>query len=76
MTEDVDKPGADQRRGWDWTLELGGMLGWVPDTVYRATLPELMLALRGFQRARGIDPDAASDVMTRDRLAELLRQIE
>lgn len=38
----------------------------MPDVFWRSTLPELMFMVRGWQRARGIDPDkAAGDTISR-----------
>ncbi|UTW56191.1 hypothetical protein [Kordiimonas sp. SCSIO 12610] len=50
------------------------MLGWPPDTLYGATVPELMLALQGWKRANGYAVDNAPTVMTRERLNEILER--
>lgn len=50
------------------------MLGYSPREILQLTVPEIMLALRGWQRARGIDPDSLenSQPMTKARLMELI----
>lgn len=42
------------------------------------TVPELVLAMRGRQRAYGLDPDGsgAAAPMTRDRLNQLATELE
>lgn len=66
---------------WGQFIEVGAMLGLSPRAVLRATLPELKFAMRGYERAHGIDPDspgaghaANSRAMSRDRLNELLER--
>ncbi len=40
-------------------MEFGlGVLGWSPDQFWHSTPTELRAALRGWQRAQGVDPDA------------------
>ncbi|WP_374764262.1 phage tail assembly chaperone [Yunchengibacter salinarum] len=58
---------------WSALMELAGMLGWSPDTLARATLPELLAHLRGWQRAHGIDPDGAAP-MDRPTLSQLMQR--
>lgn len=50
------------------------MLGYSPEDVLELTVPEIILALRGWQRSRGLNPDEAlsSQPMTRVRLMELI----
>jgi len=50
------------------------MLGFAPRDTFLLTLPELMLCLRGWQRANGLDPNKSQHVvpMTRARLLELM----
>lgn len=54
------------------------MLGQTPQRTMQQTLPELKLAMRGWQRANGIDPDARKTgvPMTRARLMELAKRYE
>lgn len=50
------------------------MLGLSPQSLLQLTVPEVVLALRGWQRGRGIDPDTLinNPPMTRERLMELV----
>lgn len=54
------------------------MLGLSPRATLKATLPELRYAMRGYERAHGIDPDAGANpsgrAMSRARLNELLER--
>ncbi|WP_417451278.1 hypothetical protein [Kordiimonas sp.] len=55
------------------------MLGLSPKATLESTLPELKFAMRGYQRAHGINPDAdvpaaKSRAMDRTRLNELLER--
>ena len=66
---------------WGQFIEVGAMLGLSPKAVMRSTLPELKYAMRGYERAHGIDPDSpkagnatGSRAMGRDRLNELLER--
>ena len=43
-------------------MERAGALGWSPETLANATLPELIYHFRGWQRANGIDPDATTNL--------------
>ena len=44
-------------------MELGmGVIGWTPDTFWRATPIELRSALRGWQRSQGVNPDDGKQV--------------
>ncbi|NVJ71374.1 MAG: hypothetical protein HWE08_13515 [Alphaproteobacteria bacterium] len=54
------------------------MLGQRPCETMRQTLPELDLAVRGWQRANGIDPDRETPprAMTYSRLQELAERSE
>ncbi len=57
---------------------MGAMLGQRPDQTLKQTLPELCLALRGWQRANGVDPDKEdhSQPMSHQRLMELAERID
>jgi len=60
-------------------MEIGGILGWRPDDIYRATIPELLLMFRGWQRAQGIDPDkgaAGSKAMSRAEYEKLKARLQ
>ena len=59
--------------GWAWVMEAGFLVGWTPDQVKRATLPELNLALRAYLRRIGKDPDRAANAMHRDGLDALMK---
>lgn len=50
-------------------MTAGALLGWTPHQTYRATLPELLFTVAGYQRARGVMPSATG--MTHSRLKEL-----
>jgi len=52
------------------------MLGFRPKDIFALTVPELMLCMRGWQRANGIDPEKNQQVqpMTRARLLELMER--
>jgi len=54
-------------------IEAGAMIGQRPSQTFSQTLPELKIAMRGWQRAHGIDPDQhnGTNAMSRDRLNEL-----
>lgn len=54
----------------------GGVLGWTSPTLLAATLPELMFAMQGWRRARGLDPDAGKNTepMTREELSALIER--
>ena len=58
---------------WAKILEAGAMIGQRPEHTLGQTLPELKLAMRGWQRAHGIDPDAQRNTkpMSYGRLMEL-----
>ena len=57
---------------------MGGILGWTPQDTAAATLPEILLAVRGWQRSMGVDPDrpqpASHTPMTRARYEDLKRE--
>ncbi len=61
---------------WAKIIEAGAMIGQRPECTLLQTLPELKLALRGWQRAQGIDPDSPqkAESMSRDRLMELVEK--
>jgi hypothetical protein len=50
------------------------MLGWPPRVLYRVTIPELLLAIKGWKRANGYNVDDPRPVMTRERLNEILER--
>jgi hypothetical protein len=50
------------------------MLGWTPEMLYRTTLPEFLLALKGWQRANGYAVEDTKPPMTRQRLDEILER--
>lgn len=52
------------------------MIGQRPSQTCAQTLPELKIAMRGWQRARGIDPDKnnGTNAMSRTRLMELVER--
>jgi len=52
------------------------MVGQRPTETMKQTLPELKLAMRGWQRAHGIDPDKnnGTNAMSRARLMELVER--
>ena len=55
------------------------MLGWTPRVLMKTTLPELTLAMRGYERAHGIDPDKdvmpeKPTAMSRARLVQLVER--
>lgn len=60
---------SDDPIDWVSVMTTGTALGWHPAQVYAATLPELLIAVRGWQQARGIKPKPAP--MTPNRLAQL-----
>lgn len=51
---------------------MGAALGWHPGQILGATLPELLLAIRGWRLARGLGPAIAP--MTKNRLTELVEK--
>jgi len=61
---------------WGWLVEAGAMLGFQPADTLALTLPEMLLCMRGWQRANGVDPDKNMSVqpMTRTRLLELIEK--
>ncbi|GHF18232.1 hypothetical protein GCM10017044_10930 [Kordiimonas sediminis] len=63
-----------------WALEAGAVLGWTLPETLTATLPGLLIALRGYQRRYGIDPDAANPAvtqpMTRDDLDTMITSLK
>jgi len=54
----------------------GGVLGWPPATVLASSLPELMLAVEGWKKARGIETGTPEKppAMTRAELEALIQQ--
>ncbi len=66
----------EQSFHWGWLLEIAALLGLSCFEIYRMTLPEVLLMLRGWQRSRGIDPDKDINAppMTMDRLKELIKK--
>ncbi len=50
-------------------MAAGTRLGWPPRDIFKATLPEFLLALDGWRRANGFKP--VPRPMSRDRLNEL-----
>lgn len=61
---------------WAKIIEAGAMIGQRPAETLSQTLPELTFALRGWQRARGINPDdlQTNTPMSHERLLELARE--
>lgn len=61
---------------WAKVIEAGAMIGQRPDTTLSQTLPELKLAIRGWQRSQGIDPDSPKEAasMSHERLLELVEK--
>ncbi len=43
---------------WQHIYERAAAMGWTPEVLHKATLPEMIYSFRGWQRANGIDPDA------------------
>ncbi len=63
-------PDADSENiNWYDVMTAGTTLRWSPREIYRATLPELLLAVEGRRNEHGIKP--AAQPMTRERLIEL-----
>lgn len=58
---------------WAKIIEAGAMAGQRPEHTLKQTLPELKLAVRGWQRAQGADPDSQKNTktMSYERLMEL-----
>lgn len=60
---------------WHNVMERAGALGWSVEQLNKATLPEFIHFFRGWQRSKGIDPDAevsrANVPMTRGEAQEL-----
>jgi len=54
------------------------MIGQSPEQTFRQTLPEMKIAMRGWQRAHGIDPDKnnGTSAMSRKRLMELVERVK
>ena len=52
--EDAIKTSID----WRHIYERAAAMGWTPQVLQKATIPELIYSFRGWQRANGIDPDA------------------
>lgn len=59
-------------------MERAGAIGWDNEKLNRATLPEFIHFFRGWQRSKGIDPDAvvqaASKPITKAEAKELFAQ--
>ncbi|MCJ9428695.1 phage tail assembly chaperone [Kordiimonas sp. A6E486] len=55
-------------------MEAAGLLGWSPTTTFRATLPELLLALNAVLDSRGLLPDDTPAAMTRAELNDLMER--
>lgn len=55
---------------WHDVIVAGTTLGWAPNDIYQATLPELLMAIEGQRNKRGIKP--APQPMSRERLNELV----
>jgi len=54
------------------------MIGQRPRQTLLQTLPEMKIAMRGWQRAHGIDPDKhnTATAMSRTRLMELVEKVK
>jgi len=66
--------GGNEAINWRDVMLTGASLGWSPHDIFRATLPELLLAIEGWRQARGIKP--AQQPMSRQRLNELVEKYQ
>lgn len=58
---------------WRWLIEVGVMIGFSVPQVYALTIPELILASRGYRMRMG-EKLYSEPAMSRSRLADLMAE--